>query len=157
MLPPNDEPVIEKQYRAVEHSDGALLSSSDEALYRFSGRPLVDPVRPATVRVAIKSNKKIVFVDPIDLISARAHGRYVVMHHKSGSYLLRGSLSRVERGLAPYGFVRIHKSLLVNSAWVHEIRPHFNGEYRLLLKDGRQLKTTRTYKKRLLQLAALWF
>jgi len=143
------------QRNLPKSSDIAPGTSSHDPLCLTVG-PFLESPRVRSERVAIKSNKKITFVDSIGLISVTARGRYVVVHHKCGSYLLRDSLSRIEKKLVPYGFVRIHKSLLINGAWVYEIRPHLNGEYQLVLKDGRELKTSRLYKRKLLQLAALW-
>jgi two-component system LytT family response regulator len=58
--------------------------------------------------------------------------------------------------LEPYGFIRIHRSVLVNISLVEEIRPHLTGEYGLQVKGGKKYTVTRTYKKNLKSLAEFW-
>jgi two-component system LytT family response regulator len=58
--------------------------------------------------------------------------------------------------LKPYGFIRIHRSVVVNISAVEEIQPLPTGEYRLRLKGGTEYVVTRTYKHNLRNLAQLW-
>jgi two-component system LytT family response regulator len=58
--------------------------------------------------------------------------------------------------LKPYGFIRIHRSVLVNVAFVEEIQPWETGEYALRIKGGREYTVTRTYKQNLKDIAASW-
>jgi two-component system LytT family response regulator len=62
----------------------------------------------------------------------------------------------VAEKLEPYGFIRIHRSTLVNTAFVDEIKPHSTGEYGLRVRGGRELTVTRTYKRNLKALADSW-
>ena len=52
----------------------------------------------------------------------------------------------MERKLEPKGFVRIHRSTLVNVDRVSEMRTLDNGEYKVLLRDGTELKLSRSYR-----------
>ena len=85
-----------------------------------------------------------------------AEGNYVLLQRETGSYLLHESISAIAEKLKPYGFVRIHRSVLVNAAFVQEIRPCATGEYELRLKSGKQYTVTRSYKKNLRSLAEFW-
>lgn len=107
-------------------------------------------------KIAIKSNGRILFVDPRDVVSVQAEGNYVLLQREAGSYLLRESISIIAEKLKPYGFVRIHRSVLVNASFVQEIRPCTTGEYALRLKNGKEYTVTRTYKKNLRSLAGFW-
>jgi len=107
-------------------------------------------------RIAIKTDGRILFIDPHDLIVVQAEGNYVLLQRETGSYLLRESISTLAEKLKPYGFVRIHRSLLVNAASVQEIRPCVTGEYSLRVKGGKEYTVTRTYKKNLKSLAHFW-
>jgi two-component system LytT family response regulator len=110
----------------------------------------------ASSKIAIKSNGRILFIDSRDLVVVQAEGNYVLLQRETGSYLLRESISTIAEKLKPYGFVRIHRSVLVNASFVQEIRPCTTGEYELRLKSGRQYTVTRTYKKNLRSLAEFW-
>lgn len=114
------------------------------------------PVERPSPRVAIKVKGKILFINPGDVIAVQADGNYVVLQRDSSSYLLRESISVVAEKLEPYGFIRIHRSVLVNTSLVEEIRPVSTGEYVLRVKGGKQYTVTRTYKKNLKALAEFW-
>ena len=85
-------------------------------------------------RLAIKVDGRILFINPGDVVAVHADGNYVLLQRDSSSYLLRESISMVAQKLEPYGFIRIHRSVLVNISFVEEIRPHATGEYCLRLK-----------------------
>jgi two-component system LytT family response regulator len=109
-----------------------------------------------SARIAIKAKGRILFIDAADIITVEAKGRYVLLFHNSSSHMLRESISTMEEKLNRYGFVRIHRSVLVNAALVEEIHPLSTGEYVLRVRGGREFTVTRTYKKNLPLLAQLW-
>jgi DNA-binding LytR/AlgR family response regulator len=115
----------------------------------------IAPKGPAS-RIAIKAEKKILFIDSADIIAVEAEGNYVLLQHKSSGYLLRESISTMAEKLSLFGFVRIHRSALVNAAFVEEIQPLSTGEYELRVKGGKKYIVTRTYKKNLHLLADSW-
>jgi two-component system LytT family response regulator len=86
----------------------------------------------------------------------QAEGNYVLLQRDSGSYLLRESISVMAEKLKPYGFIRIHRSVLVNTSFVEEIKPYPTGEYGLRVKGGKEYTVTRTFKKNLKSLAEFW-
>ena len=73
-----------------------------------------------------------------------------------GSYLLRESISVLAKKLETHGFIRIHRSVLVNTSFVEELRPLSTGEYCLRLKGGKECTVTRTHKANLKSLAEFW-
>jgi DNA-binding LytR/AlgR family response regulator len=109
-----------------------------------------------TPRVAIKTKGKVLFINPTEVVAVRAEGNYVLLERESGSYLLRESISVMAEKLKPYGFIRIHRSMLVNGLFVEEIRPSTTGEYTLRVKGGKKYVVTRSYKKNLKSLAQVW-
>src|SRR5579863_1065301 len=111
---------------------------------------------PTPARIAIKAKGRILLIEPADVIAIEAKGNYVLLLHTSRSHLLRESITTMEEKLGPYGFVRIHRSALVNAAMVEEIQPWPTGEYVLRVKGGREYTVTRTYKKNLQLLAQSW-
>jgi DNA-binding LytR/AlgR family response regulator len=109
-----------------------------------------------TARIAIKDKGRIVFVDVAELVSVEAHGNYVLLQQKSGSYLLRETISGVGEKLGPHGFIRIHRSVLVNTAFVETIQAESGGDYVLRTKTGKLYRVTRTYRDNLRGLAQFW-
>jgi DNA-binding LytR/AlgR family response regulator len=109
-----------------------------------------------SLRLAIKVGGKILFIHLGDVVSIQAQGSYVLLQRDASSHLLRESISVVAEKLGPYGLIRIHRSVLVNAAFVEGIRPFSTGEYGLQVKGGKEYTVTRTYKKNLKFLAKLW-
>src|ERR1700723_3363349 len=107
-------------------------------------------------KIAIKVNGKILFIAPDDVMAVHAEGNYVLLQADTGSYLLRVSISSIAEKLRPYGFLRIHRSALVNASFVEELQPLPTGEYMLRIKGGREYTVTRTYKSNLKGLAGCW-
>jgi len=95
-------------------------------------------------------------MDAADLVAVEAQGNYVLLHRTLTSHTLRESIVAMEGKLNPYGFVRIHRSVLVNGALVEEIQPSSTGEYLIRVSGGREYTATRTYKKNLQLFADSW-
>jgi DNA-binding LytR/AlgR family response regulator len=114
------------------------------------------PAIQTSARIAIKAKRRILFIDAGDVVAVEAKGNYVLLLHRSGSHRLRESISTVEEKLNLHGFVRIHRSVLVNAALVEEIQPWSTGEYVLRVRGGREYTVTRIYKKNLQLLARSW-
>jgi DNA-binding LytR/AlgR family response regulator len=78
-----------------------------------------------------------------------AEGDYVRLYVPGRSYLHRETMSAMERRLAPGEFVRIHRSTIVRAARIRELRALPNGEYVVVLRDGTELRASRSYADRL--------
>jgi DNA-binding LytR/AlgR family response regulator len=109
-----------------------------------------------SLRLAIKVRGNILFIHLDDVVSVLAQGNYVLLQRATNSYLLREPISVVAEKLGPYGLIRIHRSVLVNAAFVEVIRPYSTGEYGLQISGGKEYTVTRTYKKNLKFLAKFW-
>jgi DNA-binding LytR/AlgR family response regulator len=107
-------------------------------------------------RIAFKSKGSIVLLDLADILAVQAEGNYVSLQHRPNPHLVHESLSSIAEKLKPYGFIRIHRSVVVNISAVEEIQPLPTGEYRLRVKGGSEYLVTRTYKHNLRDLAQLW-
>jgi len=112
--------------------------------------------KPQSLRVAIKVRGKILFINLGDVVAVRAKGKCVWLQQNASSYLLRESISVVAERLETHGFIRIHRSVLVNTSSVEQIRPLSTGEYCLRVEGGKEYTVTRTYKKNLKSLAEFW-
>jgi len=107
-------------------------------------------------RIAFKVKGRIRFLELHEIVAVQAEGNYVSLQHRPRPCLLRESLSSIAEKLKPYGFIRIHRSVVVNIAAVEEIQPLPTGEYRLRVKGGKEYLVTRTYKGSLRDLAQVW-
>lgn len=150
------ESPAEKQIR--EQMEGAFRRTARGDAAKLTGvlQQLEVLAKRQSPRIAFKAKGRIFFVELADIMAVQAEGNYVSLQHRSSPYLLRESLSSIAEKLKPYGFIRIHRSVLVNTSLVEEIQPLFTGEYRLRVKGGKEYMVTRTYKDNLRLLAQLW-
>jgi len=111
--------------------------------------PLQRFTSPREPRIAFKVKGRILFLNPGDVVAVQAEGNYVSLQRESDSYLLRESISMVAEKLKPYGFIRIHRSALVNASFVVEIKPYSTGKCGLRVKGGKEYAVTSGYKKNL--------
>jgi len=109
-----------------------------------------------TPRIAFKAKGSILLLDLADILAVQAEGNYVSLQPRTNPYLVHESLSSIAEKLKPYGFIRIHRSVVVNISAVEKIQPLPTGEYRLRVKGGKEYLVTRTYKHNLRDLAQLW-
>lgn len=107
-------------------------------------------------RIAFKAKGTILLLSLFDIVAVQAEGNYVSLQHRLHPYLVHESLSSMADKLKPYGFIRIHRSVVVNISAVEEIQPLPTGEYKLRVRAGKQYLVTRTYKHNLKDLAQLW-
>jgi two-component system LytT family response regulator len=121
------------------------------ALRQFEGM-----AKRQSPRIAFKAKGRILFVELAEIVAVQAEGNYISLIHRPNPVLLRESISSIAEKLKPYGFIRIHRSVVVNISAVEEIQPLPTGEYRLRVRDGKQYMVTRTYKDNLRDLAQLW-
>jgi len=97
-------------------------------------------------RFIIKQSGKISFV-PVDEIDyLEATGNYIKLVTANGSYLMRDTMNNVEKKIDPGKFIRIHRSFIIKTEKIKELKPYFNGEYIVVLKNGKELKSSKTYK-----------
>jgi two-component system LytT family response regulator len=103
-------------------------------------------------RLVVRSVGRVFFLktDEIDWIEAA--GNYVRLHVGREGHLLRETMNRLEAKLNPDKFLRIHRSTLVNIDRIKELQPLFSGDYTVILRDGRQLTLSRSYRDKLLEL-----
>lgn len=113
------------------------------------------PARSRSPRMAIKVKGRILFLRPAEVIAVEARGNHVMLQRGECWYSLRESISVVAEKLESHGFIRIHRSVLVNASSVEEIVPHTTGEYGLRVKGGKEYTVTRTYKENLKSLAEI--
>jgi two-component system, LytTR family, response regulator len=86
--------------------------------------------------------------DEVEWVEAAAN--YARLFARGQSFLVRMTMSELERRLDPEHFQRIHRSWIVNLDRVKEIRQGWHGDYEVVLQSGRALRMSRGYKDRLL-------
>ncbi len=86
-------------------------------------------------KVPLYRGETILPTSPERIIFAHSEEGEVVVHAVDGKYRTRFTLNELEEKLASAGFVRTHRSFLVNTNHVSEVIPWFNGSYKLVMDD----------------------
>jgi two-component system, LytTR family, response regulator len=103
-----------------------------------------------TLRFAVRDRDRYVLVRTVDIDWIEAAANYVRLNTRGRAFLLRMTIGEMEGRLDPAVFTRIHRSTIVNTARVQEIRPDPHGDYDVVLTDGRTLRMSRSFRERLL-------
>jgi two-component system LytT family response regulator len=84
-------------------------------------------------------------VDDIDWVEA--DGDLVRVHAGKEAHVIRETMTQIEAKLPPERFMRVHRSIIVNTERVREVQPWFKGDYVLIMHDGTKLRSGRTYRQ----------
>ena len=99
------------------------------------------PPRQTPPRLNFRSEGRNVSLPPGEVNYVQARGEYVVYHCAERRYPRFQRLKEAEAELAPYGFVRTHRSYLVNRRSIREV-----GTREVALMDGTTVPVSRTYR-----------
>ena len=85
-----------------------------------------------------------------DIVAVRSAGNYVEFRLADGrAPLMRATLAAVEAQVRAHGFVRTHRSWLVNPMRVREIAPEGSGDFALALEGGLEAPLSRRFPEAL--------
>ena len=101
---------------------------------------------PPLERIVIKGRGTTRFLDVTEVECVEAAGMYVVLHTGGKEVLHRSSLTDIEAKLDPRHFIRIHRSAIVNLAHVAHLEAISHGEFEVVLKSGKRVRLSRSYR-----------
>ena len=109
--------------------------------------------------LAIKDAGEVNRVPVKDILWIDAAGDYMCVHTletkqntlRENTYILRKTMKELEACLDPKQFIRNHRSTIVNKKVIEKFCSQVNGEYFLVLKNGKELKVSRSYKDKVKQ------
>lgn len=128
-----------------------LTYAAIAAVYWWFQRRAEQPPAPTAGddRVEIRDGATAVFLPPRDILVVEAAGNYIEFHTPARTHLVRGTLAAWEARLAERGFVRVHRSRLVNRARIRSTKPTPSGDVEITLDDGRIVLGSRRYRSAL--------
>jgi two-component system LytT family response regulator len=138
---------------AVAHARGAVRRARAERLAARAAEGDRAGPDAAAPRFSIRDGRRGHFVPMADILWVESFGNYARVHTTGARYLHRATMEHLAEQLAPHGFVRIHRSVIVNAARIVRLQPEGSGQYEALLDSGRRLRVSRRYRG---GLDALW-
>ncbi|OKY25490.1 LytTR family DNA-binding domain-containing protein [Thalassotalea sp. PP2-459] len=101
--------------------------------------------------LAIKDGGEVSRVPVKEILWIDAAGDYMCVHTNSETHILRKTMKQLEESLDPRLFIRSHRSTIVNKNYVDKFCSQLNGEYYLVMTNGKELKVSRSYKEKVKQ------
>lgn len=98
---------------------------------------------PYADRLPVARGDRVIFVHVKDIDWIEADGNYARLHAGVHTYDIRETLTALERTLDPRRFLRIHRSTIVNTDRIAEVRPWFHGHHIVVLTTGQELRLSR--------------
>lgn len=96
--------------------------------------------------IALKTEGRHVLVDSRTIEVIEAADKTVRVQAGGRVYAVRETMNGMERRLDPRYFLRVHRSTIVNVARIGEIQAWFQGDYVLILRDGKRVMSGRAYR-----------
>ena len=103
-------------------------------------------------QMTIRVRRRMFSLPVSDIAWIEGASQYSRVHAKSGEFLLSRSLSSLECELDPAQFFRIHRSAIVNAAYVREVMSRGDGRYNVYLQGGEALPLGRARREMLQKL-----
>lgn len=107
---------------------------------------LLSAMAPGRRQLVVRDGGRTFVIPHDDIVWIEAEDYCARIHTRSRTILVRDSLRALAEALEPNGFVRVHRSAIVNVACVRQIEPLTSGDQRVTLSDGTALKVSRTYR-----------
>ena len=79
------------------------------------------------------------------ILYVQSHGDFVRIVVDEGRFLLRATLTDVQRRWEPHGFVRVHRQYLANLSKAVELRPQLGGTAELAFPSGQTIPVARRH------------
>jgi hypothetical protein len=146
-----------------------LLVAWSLGLHLFTKRPTPAPVTATPVvataplpaadstllitgsTVRVRDGSRTILLDRDEVEWIAADGDYIRLYCGARNHLIRATMKHSSESLAPLGFVRVHRSAIVNPRHVREIVRDGN-DHNVVLRNGVKVKAGRNYADQLHQL-----
>ena len=123
----------------------ALSPGPDRDRLRRELEDLIASSSSTIHRIPVRSGSRVRFVKVEDIDWIEGAGNYVTLHASGHEHRIRSTLKGLVDKLGAQRFTRIHQSYVVNLDRVKELQPWSHGEFVVVMHDGTELISSRTY------------
>ncbi len=140
LLKPVEAAKLTQAITKVEAIRGGQQPAPDIANLLNQLATKLTPVYPE--RISSKTGDRTEFIDLTRVTHFYAEDKLTFAATDSKSYIIDQTIAELETRLDPAHFFRIHRSTLVNLAYVAELYTYFGGKLMLRLKDAKKTELT---------------
>jgi two-component system, LytTR family, response regulator len=98
-------------------------------------------------RIVAEREGRLFFIAQLDIDSVEANRNYVNISAGAETFTIRWTMQQAESTLDPSMFLRIHRSVIVNTHKIREMERRFHGEYVFTLANGQKFTSGRAYRR----------
>lgn len=140
----------ERVQKALARARGVLgAGTRDRMREQYDGLLRATAAQRDESLVLVRKRERVIVLRGTEIDFVEAYGDYVRLRSGPDLHVIRGTLSDMERRLAPAGFVRIHRSRLVNWRQVREFTADRDHDPVVVLVNGTRLDASPSYLKEL--------
>ncbi len=147
LKPFQDERFHQSVERAVEH-----LQRDSAPTHAVQLEALLQHLRrPANTMFPLREGSRVSFVSYDEICHVTASGSYCEIFTTQKRHLVRTTLAQLQDELEPYGFVRIHRSTIINPRFLAELNHVPSGDLEVRLRDGQRMRVSKSHRDGLLK------
>jgi two-component system LytT family response regulator len=112
------------------------------AVLRELSRTLRDPQSAFAERIPVRIGERTQFLELARVTHFFAEDRLTYAATDTKDYCVDWPIAELEQKLDPAKFVRIHRAILLNLAWMEDLTPSFAGRLTVRLRDQKRTELT---------------
>ena len=120
-----------------------LLDARDAA----AAREIKRTAKQWADRVVCRNGSRSEIIATRDITYIEAARNYAVIHARGATHVVRRTLESIESSLDPKQFLRVSRSVIVNSGYIKAVEALSHGDRRIELTTGDALTWTRKYHR----------
>ncbi len=129
--------------QALERVTAAVGAAERDSVRHFPHHAPQIPAEGEMIAVANVRNGSTRLIARGSILYVQSHGDFVRIVGEDGRYLLRATLSEIERRWEHHGFVRVHRQYVANLNRAVELRPRLGGTAELTFGAGQTIPIAR--------------
>lgn len=133
---------VQKALNSLQNNLNSVQSLTESLLTPESSYP---------EKILVQIGAKLVTVDLAEVIWIDAEGDYSKLVTSKQRYLSNYGLGALEKKLDPRRFIRVHRSAIINLAFVQEIQKQISS-YDVILQNGDVVRVSRGYMENIKRL-----
>ncbi|HMQ49408.1 MAG TPA: LytTR family DNA-binding domain-containing protein [Saprospiraceae bacterium] len=147
LLKPYDD---DRFFQALDHACRQINLNKQASLHEkmvqlLDEHQAEEPINLYSLELKEKGRQVRLKID--DVLYFEADGNYLRLHTFEKCHLIRQTMQAIEEQVDPQQFLRIHRSLLVNTHFIENILYEGNNQFLICLKNGIRLSSGRSYRE----------
>jgi len=122
--------------------DERFAISIEKVKATFAKREAKRDALPMHHKIFIKDGEKCFFIPLTDIRLIQSMDNYARLFFGDEKAMIKRSLNLLADKLDPTVFFRINRSQIINTQYIKEIHPHFNGKLQITLTSGESLEVS---------------